>query len=167
MRKNVFGRRLKRDRNERKALFKGLMSSLVLNEKIKTTESKAKAIRGQIEKLVTKTKKEGENTVKFLMEYLSVEAIKKMINNIAPRFINRAGGYTRIIKIGERFSDNAAMVLIEWTEQGIQNSELTIKNQKGKKETDKLSAPGVARKTSKESKKVNKKTATQKELKGK
>lgn len=58
MRKNVFGRRLKRDANERKSLFKSLMTSLVLDEKIKTTEAKAKSIKSKVEKLVTKAKKE-------------------------------------------------------------------------------------------------------------
>ena len=58
MRKQIFGRRFKRDKNERKALFNGLISAMVLKGKIKTTEAKAKAIRSDLEKLVTKAKKE-------------------------------------------------------------------------------------------------------------
>ena len=61
MRKNVFGRHLKRDTNERKALFKSLISSLVLYGRIKTTEEKAKAVKGQIDKIITRAKKDPEN----------------------------------------------------------------------------------------------------------
>ena len=92
MKKNVFGRKFKRDKNERKALFKGLMSSLVLNERIKTTEEKAKAIKGSIEKLVTKVKNEGTNVQNLLQDYLHPEAIQKLINEVAPRFKERKGG---------------------------------------------------------------------------
>ena len=116
MRKNVFGRQLKRDTNERKALFKGLMSALVLKERIKTTEEKAKAIRGQVEKLVAKAKKKGEASRSILSAYLLPNALDKMIKEIAPRFKERHGGYVRIIKLGRRFGDNAAMVLMEWVE---------------------------------------------------
>ncbi|MBI3093016.1 MAG: 50S ribosomal protein L17 [Candidatus Levybacteria bacterium] len=116
MRKNVFGRQLKRDKNERKALFKGLMSALVLKEKIKTTEEKAKAIRGQAEKLVTKAKKKGQGASPLLSPYLSPLAMNKMITELGSRFKDRPGGYTRIIKLGRRFGDNAMTVLMEWTE---------------------------------------------------
>lgn len=115
MRKNVFGRQLKRDTNERKALFKSLMSALVLKERIKTTEEKARAIRGQVEKLVTKAKIKGEAARSILSAYLLPNALDKMIKEIAPRFKERPGGYTRIIKLGRRFGDDAMMVLMEWT----------------------------------------------------
>ena len=133
MRKNVFGRQLKRDTNERKALFKGLMSSLVLEERIKTTEEKAKAIKGQVEKLVTKAKKRGKMAQDMLGQDLMPKAIEKLINEIAPRFQKRAGGYTRIVRLGRRFSDNANMVLMEWVESGVQNLESRIQNQEDKK----------------------------------
>lgn len=117
MRKNVFGRNFKRDTNERKALFKSLMSSLVLEERIKTTEEKAKAIKGQVEKLVTKAKKGGTHVESLLSPHLNAKAIKKMTTEIAPRFSERPGGYTRIIRLDRRFSDNASIVLIEWVER--------------------------------------------------
>lgn len=119
MKKKVFGRKLKRDINERKALFKGLMSSLVLNEKIETTESKAKAIRAEIDKLVTRAKKDTQLAKKLLAPKLSPEALEKMIRDIAPRFNSRQGGYTKMARIGKRFGDDATMVLIEWSEQKI------------------------------------------------
>lgn len=116
MKKNVFGRQLKRDTNERKALFKSLMSALVLKERIKTTEEKARAIRGQVEKLVTKAKIKGEAARSILSAYLLPNALDKMIEEIVPRFKERPGGYTRIVKLGRRFGDNAMMVLMEWVE---------------------------------------------------
>lgn len=133
MKKNVFGRRLKRDKNERKALFKALMSSLVLHERIKTTEAKAKAVKGLIEKLVTKAKKKGKDSSLFFHSYLNQDAIQKIVSDIAPRFEKRSGGYTRLVRIGSRFSDNASMVLMEWVEgpvQGIEDRKLKVENRK-------------------------------------
>lgn len=134
MRKNVFGRQLKRDKNERKALFKGLMSSLVLHERIKTTEAKAKAIKGTVEKLVTKTRKSSKEFAhRSLMQYLSHTAIEKFANEIAPRFSNRQGGYTRIIKIGSRLKDNAKMVVMEWVETAKKESKIKKPEEREKK----------------------------------
>lgn len=115
MRKNVFGRQLKRDRNERKALFKNLISSLILNERIKTTEHKAKAIKAEFDKIVSRAKK-GENARRLLSSQLLKDAVDKAIRDIAVRFVTRPGGYSRIIKIGRRLSDNAEMVLMELVE---------------------------------------------------
>jgi len=117
MNKNVFGRKLSRDKNERNALFKSLMSSLVLQERIETTEAKAKAIRSQVEKLVTKAK-QTENSAKLILEKnLSRPAFQKMIQEIGPRFAKRPGGYTRIIKLGKRFGDDSSTVIIEWVDK--------------------------------------------------
>lgn len=117
MRKNTFGRRLKRDINQRKALFKSLMSSLVLKEKIKTTEAKAKAIRGEVDKLITKGRKEEKLARRLLSSLLTPKAIEKLLLEIVPRFKMRQGGYTRIVKIGQRLSDGARIVLMEWVEE--------------------------------------------------
>ena len=127
MKKNIFGRQFKRDHNERKALFKGLMTSLVLHERIETTEEKAKAIKGSVEKLVTKAVKQGAAAERLLLPYLHEDAVKKMITDIAPRFTNRPGGYTRIVRLGRRFNDNASVVVIEWVERPAL---LTSKGQK-------------------------------------
>lgn len=116
MRKQVFGRKFKRDKNERKALFSGLISSMILKGRIETTEEKAKAIRGDLEKMVTKAKK-GESSKRLLYKDLTSFEVEKMINQIGPSFANRAGGYTRIIKTGKRFNDNAGMAIMEWTEK--------------------------------------------------
>ena len=119
MRKNVFGRQLKRDTNERKALFKGLASSLVLEERIKTTEQKAKAVKGQVEKLVTKAKKGDLHAERLIQPYLNAPAVSKMMTDIAPRFKTRPGGYTRIIRMGKRLQDNSSMVILEWVEKRV------------------------------------------------
>lgn len=118
MRKRVFGRRFKRDINQRKSLFKGLMISLVVYGRIKTTEAKAKGIKGQIEKIVTHVKNNPSDGKHYLSRYFTEAISDKIINDIAPRFKTRPGGYTRIIKIGKRVKDNAPLVLIEWVEKG-------------------------------------------------
>lgn len=115
MRKNVFGRQFSRDTNQRKSLFKSLISSLILDESIKTTVEKAKAIKGDVDKIVNKAKK-GDHTLKvqLLQRHLGIDAMNKVIKDIAPRFKDRNSGYTTTVKLGRRFSDNAAMVLMEW-----------------------------------------------------
>lgn len=123
MRKKVFGKQLKRDKNERKALFKGLLSSLVLEEGIKTTEQKAKAIKADADKLVTKAKKESLLAKRLLEKKINPKAVKKMLSEIAPRFNNRQGGYTRMVRLGRRFGDDATMVLLEWTEKPLPKEE--------------------------------------------
>lgn len=117
MRKKVFGRKFNRDANERQALFRGLLNDLVLKESIKTTEEKAKSIKGQAEKLVTKAKIKGASAHSLLQPFLTPTAIEKVINDLAVRFASRPGGYTRIVKLGARFSDNAHMAVIEWVEK--------------------------------------------------
>ena len=133
MKKQVFGRQFKRDANERKALFKGLMDELVLHERIKTTEQKAKAIRGKVEKLVTKAKIRKSEARQYLQPYLSAKAVEKVLTDLSLRFADRPGGYTRIVKLGRRFSDNAAMAIIEWVEKPVQ---VEIIEPAGAKETE-------------------------------
>lgn len=115
MKKNVFGRQFKRDANERKALIKNLLTSLVLQERIQTTEAKAKAIKAAADKLVTRAKKGGPEAQRFLEPKVNRPAVLKLMNDIAPRFATRQGGYTRIIRVKNRIADNAPQVLMEWT----------------------------------------------------
>ena len=115
MRKNVFGRQFSRDTNERKSLFKSLISALILKESIKTTSEKAKAIKGEVDKLINKAKRGDQRlATQFLQRSLGATEMNKVIKDLAPRFKDRTSGYTRIIKMGRRFSDNAAMVVMEW-----------------------------------------------------
>lgn len=126
MRKKVFGRRFKKDANQRKVLFKNLMRSLILNEEIKTTQAKAKAVKGEVEKLVTAAKK-GESAAYNLKKSISEDAVLKLVKELGPRFEKRPGGYTRIVKIGNRIKDNAEMVLLEFVEKGEKTAVKKIK----------------------------------------
>jgi large subunit ribosomal protein L17 len=133
MKKNVFGRKLSRDKNERHALFTSLMSALVMEERIITTEAKAKAIRADVEKLITKAK-DGSNAAKLVLKKsLSQKAFDKILEEVAPRFANKQGGYVRLIKSGKRFGDDAPVVVMEWTETKTENVELKTENTKEKK----------------------------------
>jgi large subunit ribosomal protein L17 len=145
MRKNVFGRQFKRDANERKALFKNLLTSLVLHERIKTTPAKAKSIRAAADKLITKAKKGGDAALCNLAPDVRHEAVMKLINDIAPRFATRQGGYTRIIKLPKnRVADNAPQVLMEWVEKSTGLVVPADKKAKKAKEVKKV-APKVAK----------------------
>lgn len=98
-------------------LIKNLATQLVLYEKIKTTEAKAKVLRPYIERLVTKGRVNTLATRRYLMKYLSIEnAVKKMLEEIAPRYTTRPGGYTRIVKLPQRQGDAARMARIEFVE---------------------------------------------------
>lgn len=131
MLKRIYGRKFNKDINQRKALFRGLMRSLALNESIKTTESKAKAIRGEFESHITKAKK-GEEARYNLLKHLSEDAVDRLVKDIAPRMKDRNGGYTRIIRLGNRVKDNAEMVMLELVEKG-QKAEVVKKNTKAPK----------------------------------
>jgi len=143
MRKQVFGRKLRRDKNERKALFRSLMNSLIIYGKIKTSEAKAKSIKGEIEKLVTAARK-GEDSRRLIVGKLANEVTSdKLINEIAPLFATRPGGYTRILKLGVKGKDNSPYVMISFVEAVTPTPVKSEKREKGAKK---------AVKTSKESK---------------
>lgn len=107
-------RKLGRKRDQRRALLKGLAANLMLNEKIKTTEAKAKEVRPLVERLITKNKKNSLNGIRYAARYLPASAVKKLTQELAPKYVDRKGGYTRIIKMGARKSDSAKMVIIEF-----------------------------------------------------
>lgn len=113
MRKRKRGRKLSRKRDQRKALLKSLVSTLFLKEKIQTTEAKAKEISGFAEKEISRAKNKNLSSIRFLSRNFSKEIVRKLINEIAPRYKERKGGYTRIIKLGPRKSDGAKMAIIE------------------------------------------------------
>ena len=164
MKKKIFGRQFKRDANERKALFKGLMTELVMRESIQTTLPKAKSIKGQVEKLVTKAKVKGASARPNILPFVSATAAEKIIADLAVRFADRPGGYTRIIKTGTRFSDNADMALIEWVEKAAAIAEIVAEPKAKKAEKNdvieaKIAAPKSGKKTAKKTveKKADKK----------
>lgn len=165
MRKNVFGRQLKRDKNERKALIKNLLSSLVIYESIRTTEAKAKAIKADADKLITKAKKGGLHAYRLVEPELTTVAVKKLLEKIAPRFSKRQGGYTRIIRIGNRVKDNAEEVILEWTEKAEAPKAKT--EQKTSPKTAEEAIEGTKNPISKLAGKLIKKKDDKKALKGK
>jgi large subunit ribosomal protein L17 len=113
MKKLSIGRKLSMKKGPRKALLRGLANSFLLNEKITTTEAKAKELRRVAEKMITKAKKADLPNRRALATDLTPALTKKIIDEIAPRYKERNGGYTRIIKLGPRNSDGAKMVIIE------------------------------------------------------
>ncbi len=113
MRKLNKGRKLSRRKGPRKALLKSLANNLFLHEKIKTTEAKAKELRPIAEKMITRAKKATVANRRALVLGLDVKIVKKLVDEIAPRYKERNGGYTRITKLGPRNSDGAHMVIIE------------------------------------------------------
>lgn len=115
MRHRVGGRKFGRNTNQRKALFRNLAVSLILNERITTTEAKAKTIRPIVEKLVTMARDDSEHHRRLIMARLADErATAKLFDVIGPRFDGQPGGYTRIYKIGIRKGDAAPVALIEF-----------------------------------------------------
>ncbi len=120
MRHNIAGRILGRDSGHRKALFRNLIKELYTHERIMTTEAKARSIRADAEKLITKAKRglvDGGNRVhaqRQVVSYLNDKTIaKKVFDEFAPRYAQRNGGYTRMIKLGKRQGDAADMVILE------------------------------------------------------
>ena len=120
MRHRIAGRILGRDAGHRKALFRNLVRELYLHERITTTEAKARAIRADAEKFITKAKNslvEGGNRVhaqRQLVAFIGDQTVaKKVFDEIAPRYSSRNGGYTRMIKIGKRQGDAADMAILE------------------------------------------------------
>lgn len=166
MRKKIFGRRLKRDIHQRKSLFRSLMRELILQERIKTTEAKAKSIKGEIEKHVTKAKVQGEAARVHLQKTFQQDIVDKIINDIAPRFSDRPGGYTRIVRLGNRVKDNAPMVYIEWVEKSAVVAEpVSAKRKKTdtKSKEAKTAVKEGKKPAGKDTKKTTKKTTTKKE----
>jgi large subunit ribosomal protein L17 len=113
MRKLNKGRKFSMKIGPRKAMMRVLVNNFLLHEKIKTTEAKAKELRSIAEKMITKAKKIDLANRRLLARDLTPKMTKKIIDEVAPRYQGRNGGYTRIIKLGPRNSDGAKMAIIE------------------------------------------------------
>ena len=124
MRHRVAGKKLGRKKDQRTALRRNLIKQLIEHERIQTTRAKAQAIRGQAERLITLAKdgnKAGEEGIVHTRRLAAARlgdagAVKKLFEDIAPRFEDRQGGYTRIVKLGPRQGDGAEMVILEFIE---------------------------------------------------
>ena len=114
MRHQVRGRKLGRTASHKKALLRSLATSLLKHKRIKTTISKAKEARGFVESLITKAKKNDLHAQRYVISYINdKEVVKELFSEIIPKIGDRKGGYTRVIKLGNRMGDAAEMAILE------------------------------------------------------
>ena len=134
MRHQVKSRKLGRSPAHRKALFRNQLSSLVREERIRTTLQKAKELRPLAEKVVTQGKRDTLHARRQVNRLISDrDLVKKLFDEIAPRYHERPGGYTRIVKLGPRRGDGAEMAYLEFVDRGEGESETDKKSKKGSK----------------------------------
>lgn len=125
MRHRVYGRTLGRPSDQRKALRRNLMTELFEHERIRTTEAKARSVRSEAERLITLAKRglrAGDARQVHARRLAAArlngpEVVKKLFDEIAPRYAERKGGYTRLLKLGPRLGDAASMVVLELVEE--------------------------------------------------
>ena len=114
MRHRRSGRKLGRDASHRKALYSNLAGSLIEHGRIKTTEAKAKSVKPVVEQMITLGRRGDVHARRQALAYLrSQDVVYKLFSDVAPRFVDRPGGYTRIVKLGPRQGDSAEMVYLE------------------------------------------------------
>lgn len=110
----AFYRKLNRDSSARKALFRSILTSFFQHERIETTETKAKVVSGLAEEMITLAKRGDLHARRQVLSYLmDEEVVKKLFDAIAPKYAERQGGYTRILKLGPRRGDAAPMAILE------------------------------------------------------
>lgn len=136
MKKRIKIRKLNRSYNQRKALFKGLVISLVKNEEITTTRARAQAVRGIIEKLITKGKSGSLHARRQIQSFIQDKStVKKIVDDLGKRFKNSKGGYLSVKSLGHRKGDNAPIVKLSLTKK----EEKKPRNNKQSKPTKKFS----------------------------
>ena len=136
MRHGFANKKLNRTSEHRKALLKNMLNSLIKYEQIKTTLPKAKFLKPQADKIITLGKKETLQTTKMLVSKLQdIQSANKVKKTLSKRYENRKGGYTRIIKAGFRYGDNAPMAIIEFVDRDVEAKRVD----KPKKDTTKES----------------------------
>jgi len=139
MRHNNAGRRLGRTTSHREAMFRNMVTSLLNHEKITTTDAKAKEIRSVAEKMITLGKRGDLHAMRLAASYIREKSVvTKLFSTIAPRYKERSGGYTRIIKLGIRQGDTAPISLIELVEE-------ELPSKKAKQKPAKAAAPKKAK----------------------
>jgi large subunit ribosomal protein L17 len=142
MRHGMVNKKLNRTSEHRKALLKNMLNSLIKYEQITTTLPKAKFLKPQADKIITLGKKETLQTTKMLMTKLqNITTATKVKKTLSKRYQKRSGGYTRIVKAGFRYGDNAPMAIIEFVDRDIEAKRVDKKKKdpaKEKKEEKKL-----------------------------
>ena len=145
MRHGMANKKLNRTSEHRKALLKNMLNSLVKYEQIKTTLPKAKFLKPQADKLITLGKKDGLQTSKLLISQLQdLKSANKVKKTLSKRYQKRTGGYTRIIKAGFRYGDNAPMAIIEFVDRDVEAKRVD----KPKKDTTKEAPKAVEKQAS-------------------
>lgn len=135
MRHKVDGRNFGRTANQRKALLRGLIASLFEHQRIETTLAKAKAIRQIAERLVTFGKQGDLHSKRMVLSYIpNRTVVAKLFSEIAPRFVDRNGGYLRIVQTRQRVNDRAPMAIIEFID--YEDVRAKEKEKEGKKEKE-------------------------------
>ena len=145
MRHGIANKKLNRTSEHRKALLKNMLNSLIKYEQIKTTLPKAKFLKPQAEKLITLGKKDTLQTTKMLVSKLQdIKSASKVKKTLSKRYEKRKGGYTRIIKAGFRYGDNAPMAIIELVDRDVEAKKVDKKKKEATKEADKKEEKKVA-----------------------
>ena len=145
MRHGMANKKLNRTSEHRKALLMNMLNSLVKYEQIKTTLPKAKFLKPQAEKLITLGKKGTLQTTKMLVSQLQdIKSANKVKKTLSKRYEKRAGGYTRIIKAGFRYGDNAPMAIIEFVDRDLEAKRVDKKKKDSVKEAEKKEDKKVA-----------------------
>ena len=138
MRHGLANKKLNRTAEHRKALLKNMLNSLIKYEQIKTTLPKAKFLKPQADKIITLGKKENLQTTKMLVSKLQdIKSANKVKKTLSKRYENRKGGYTRIIKAGFRYGDNAPMAIIEFVDRDVEAKRVDKPKKNTTKETPK------------------------------
>tara|TARA_B100000029_G_scaffold69013_1_gene61446 strand:- start:1153 stop:1617 length:465 start_codon:yes stop_codon:yes gene_type:complete len=136
MRHKLAHRKLNRTSEHRKALFKNMLNSLIKYEQITTTLPKAKELKSKIDKVITLGKKNNLASKKNLFSQLqSKSSVEKLLKILSQRYVKRNGGYSRVIRSGYRYGDDAPMAVIELIDRDIQAKKIDIK--KKPQETEK------------------------------
>ena len=140
MRHQKKGRKLNRTASHRKALFSNLAASLVIHKKIKTTDAKGKELRSYVERLVTYAKKGDVHGRRLIQKKIPGKRGKEianiLIHDIAPSYMDRQGGYTRLIKLNNRKNDNAPVSLIEFVDIAPDITEAEVDDKTDKEKED-------------------------------
>ena len=138
MRHGMANKKLNRTSEHRKALLKNMLNSLIKYEQIKTTLPKAKFLKPQADKIITLGKKETLQTTKILVSKLqNLKSANKVKKTLSKRYEKRNGGYTRIIKAGFRYGDNAPMAIIEFVDRDVEAKKVDKKKKSASKEPEK------------------------------
>ena len=128
MRHKLSHRKLNRTSEHRKALFKNMLNSLIKYEQITTTLPKAKELRPKIDKVITLGKKNNlQSTKNLFAELQSQSSVKKLLKTLSQRYEKRKGGYSRVIRAGFRYGDDAPMAIIELIDRDVQAKKVDIK----------------------------------------